>query len=163
MVDPSGLLRRIDRLLIRLAQLGIAVFLLISAFDIHRWRREPWQAFESGFQSLAGHIFGQPPQPVWLYALAFPFVAVNFGCLVQIIRKRTDGLLPAFLTSASFIAIMPVFAWQVVIERMVWEQILIALGYSIGGAIAVLLALRSSLRLDSLGSGTRAGHPKKEN
>ena len=39
---PTG----VDLLLRRLLQLGIADFLLISAFDIHRWRRDNWQEFD---------------------------------------------------------------------------------------------------------------------
>ncbi len=138
---PQEAQRRIDRLLHRLTQAGIATFLLISAFDIHRWRREPWQQFELQFTGLAGHIFGQPAQPAWLYGLAFPIVAVNFGCMVQLLRGRRRGILPLFLASAGLIAVMPLFGWQMVVARMIWEQILTALGYGIGGAIAIILAL----------------------
>ena len=47
---------RADRLLHRLSQAGIATFLLISAFDIHRWRVDDWQAFDSAFEGLATQI-----------------------------------------------------------------------------------------------------------
>ncbi|MFB0613281.1 hypothetical protein [Aurantiacibacter poecillastricola] len=134
-------MRDTRRLLRRLSQAGIAVFLLISAFDIHRWRREPWQLFDSAFADTANALFGQPYQPWWLYALAFPVVAVNFGCLVQIWRGKTEGILLPFVASAAVIAIVPLFAWQMVGYAMIWERILTALGYFIGGAIAVLLYL----------------------
>ena len=141
---------RADKLLHRLAQAGIAIFLLISAFDIHRWRVDDWQAFDNAFEWLAMQIFGQPVQPVWLYALAFPVVAVNFGCMVQLVRGRREGLLLPFAITAIVIAVVPLFAGQLIIYRMIWEQMLTMLGYAIGGAITVILALRLDRRgLDS--------------
>ncbi|WP_199797200.1 hypothetical protein [Erythrobacter sp. QSSC1-22B] len=134
----------------RLAQAGIATFLLISAFDIHRWRVDEWQAFDTAFEALAAQIFGQPVRPVWLYALAFPVVAVNFGCMVQMVRGRRDGLLLPFAISAIVIAVVPLFAGQMIVYRMIWEQMLTMLGYAISGAIATILALRLDGRgLDS--------------
>jgi hypothetical protein len=132
---------RPERLLRRLAQAGIAVFLLISAFDIHRWRREPWQLFDRGFADLANAIWGQPFQPWWLYAFAFPIVAVNFGCMVQIVRGRTRGILKPFAASACIIAVVPLFGRQLVGYAMIWESILTMAGYAIGGAIALMLYL----------------------
>ncbi|RPF72383.1 hypothetical protein [Aurantiacibacter spongiae] len=132
---------RSPHLLRRLSQAGIAVFLLISAFDIHRWRREPWQLFDSGFADLANAVFGQPYSPWWLYPLAFPAVAVNFGCMLLIWRGRREGLLKPFVASAAVIALVPLFAWQLVGYAMIWESMLTAAGYFIGGAIAVLLYL----------------------
>ncbi|MCP9222707.1 hypothetical protein MKP08_08115 [Erythrobacter sp. LQ02-29] len=129
-----------ERWLRRLACSGIATFLLISAFDIHRWRVERWQEFDAAFAFLKGHVFGIPPEPVWLYALAFPIVAVNFGCHVQILRGRRRGILKPFVGSALAIAIMPLFGWQGVIYRMIWPDILSFVGYGIGGAIAAILA-----------------------
>ena len=143
--------QRADRLLKRLCQLGIVDFLLISAFDIHRWRRLPWHRFDDGFPALAAQVFDQPSRPVWLYLLAFPFVVVNFGCMVQLLRGRRRTILVPFLVSAAMIALMPLFGRQLVIERMIWEQILTALGYAIGGAIAVILALG----LDSASTAAR--------
>ena len=141
---------RADRLLHRLAQTGIATFLLISAFDIHRWRVDDWQSFDSAFEWLAMHIFGQPVQPVWLYALALPVVAVSFGCMVQLVRGRRDGLLLPFAISATLIAVVPLFAGQMIVYRMIWEQMLTMFGYAIGGAVTVILALRLDRRgLDS--------------
>ena len=94
---PTG----VDLLLRRLLQLGIADFLLISAFDIHRWRRDNWQEFDEMFRIAARMVFDQPAQPVWLYAFAFPFVAINFGCMVQWLRgKRAPIMLPLFVIGA---------------------------------------------------------------
>ena len=137
----KGQVRNADPLLRRLTQLGIVTFLVISAFDIHRWRREPWQEFEAGFDQLTAQIFAQPPSPQWLYALAFPFVAINFACHVQLLRGRRKHILPLLLISATAIALMPIAGGQTIVSRMIWEQILTALGYAIGGAIAVILAL----------------------
>ena len=136
-----------------LARVGIADFLLISAFDIHRWRRDNWQAFDALFDDAAADVFGQMPQPIWLYALAFPFVAVNFVVMVQLARGRTRGLLAPLLVSAAGIAIMPLWAWQMVVYRMIWPDILTASGYAVGGAIAVLLWLG----LDSESTGAKDG------
>ena len=130
-----------DRLLRRLAQSGIAVFLLISAFDIHRWRVTPWQNFDSGFAALAARVFDQPASPAWLYIVAFPVVAVNFGCMVQIWRGRHAKVFWPFTISATLIILVPLLAGQMVGYMMVWERILTAAGYAIGGAITVLLAL----------------------
>ena len=142
MGTPAEAMRRpADRLLRRLAQAGIALFLLISAFDIHRWRREPWQAFDGGFGDLANAVFGQPAQPVWLYALAFPVVAVNFASMVQIARGRTRGILFPFAGSAAAIALVPLVGGQQVGYAMIWESMLTALGYAIGGAITLMLWL----------------------
>ena len=133
----------VDLLLRRLLQLGIADFLLISAFDIHRWRRENWQDFEEMFQIAARMVFDQPAQPVWLYAFAFPFVAANFGCMVQWLRgKRAPIMVPLFAISAIAIAAMPLAAWQTVVHRMIWLDILSFIGYGIGGAIAIIIGLR---------------------
>ncbi|MEL7729492.1 hypothetical protein AAG612_08140 [Citromicrobium bathyomarinum] len=133
----------VDLLLRRLLQLAIADFLLISAFDIHRWRRENWQDFEDMFQIAGRLVFDQPAQPIWLYAFAFPFVAANFGCMVQWLRgKRNPIMLPVFVISAIAIAAMPIAAWQTVIHRMIWPDILSMIGYGLGGAIAMIIALR---------------------
>ena len=139
--DPSPF--GADLLLRRLLQLGIADFLLISAFDIHRWRRENWQLFEDMFRIAAERVFDQPAQPVWLYAFAFPFVAANFACMVQWLRgRRTPILLPLFVISALAIAAMPLAGWQTVIHRMIWPDILSLIGYGLGGAIAIIIGLR---------------------
>ena len=127
----------------RLALAGIALFLVISAFDIHRWRVDEWRAFQDAFDLSKALLFGIPPHPVWLYALAFPAVAVNFWCLVQMARGKTHGMLPPFVISASLIAVMPLFGGQGVIYRMIWPDILTLAGYAVGGALAVLLMLDS--------------------
>ncbi|GAB5349930.1 hypothetical protein [Alteriqipengyuania sp. 357] len=133
----------VDLLLRRLLQLAIADFLLISAFDIHRWRRENWQLFEDMFRIAADRVFDQPAQPIWLYAFAFPFVAANFGCMVQWLRgKRAPIMLPLFVISALAIAAMPLAGWQMVIHRMIWPDILSFIGYGLGGAIAIIIGLR---------------------
>ena len=149
----------VDLLLRRLLQLGIADFLLISAFDIHRWRRENWQDFEEMFQIAARMVFDQPAQPVWLYAFAFPFVAANFGCMVQWLRgKRAPIMVPLFAISAIAIAAMPLAAWQTVVHRMIWPDILSFIGYGIGGAIAIIIGLR----LDSTSQAAAMRQPATE-
>lgn len=129
-----------DRLLRRLAWTGIVLFLVISAFDIHRWRVDAWQVFDANFAFAKAHIFGIPPRPNWLYLVAFPFVAVNFYCHVQLVRGKRDGLLKLFMGSALGIALMPLAGMQGVIYRIVWPDILTLFGYANGGAIAVILA-----------------------
>ena len=149
---PTG----VDRLLRRLLQAGIATFLLISAFDIHRWRRDNWQDFELLFEGAAFAVFQQVPQPVWLYAFAFPFVAVNFGCMVGwLMGKRAPLMLPLFVISAIGIAVMPIAAWQMVIHRMIWPDILSMIGYGLGGAIAIIIGLR----LDSTSQAAARAQP----
>ena len=133
----------VDLLLRRLLQIGIATFLLISAFDIHRWRRDNWQEFEVMFELAARMVFAQPASPIWLYAFAFPFVAANFGTLVLwLMGRRRPILLPLFVISAIAIAAMPLAAWQMVIHRMIWADILSMIGYGLGGAIAIIIGLR---------------------
>ena len=128
------------RLLRRLAWVGIVLFLVISAFDIHRWRVDAWQAFDANFTFAKAHIFGIPPRPNWLYLVAFPFVAVNFYCHVQLVRGKRAGLLKLFLGSAAGIALMPLAGLQGVLYRIVWPDILTLIGYANGGAIAMILA-----------------------
>lgn len=135
-----------DRLLRWLCWAGIGCYFVISAFDIHRWRVDEWRAFDQGFTFMKGNIFGIPAQPVWLYAVAFPFIAVNFGCLVQLLRGRREGILKLFLISSGAIAIVPLAGLQTVIYRSTWAEILFLLGYAIGGAIAVILAFRLDSR-----------------
>ncbi|MBB3035532.1 hypothetical protein [Alteriqipengyuania lutimaris] len=133
----------VDLLLRRLLQFAIADFLLISAFDIHRWRRDNWQEFEEMFRIAARLVFDQPAQPIWLYAFAFPFVATNFGCMVLwLLGKRRPIMLPLFVISAIAIAAMPLAAWQMVVYRMIWPDILSFIGYGLGGAIAIIIGLR---------------------
>ncbi len=62
--------------------------------------------------------------------------------MVQLVRGRRDGLLLPFAISAVIIAVVPLFAGQLIVYRMVWEQMLTMLGYAIGGGIALILALR---------------------
>lgn len=148
-MQAVGLQPRTDHLLKRLSQAGIAVFLLISAFDIHRWRVERWREFDAGFLTLADRMLDQSAEPAWLYAIAFPVVAVNFGCMVQLWRGRLNKVLFPFVISAAAIAFMPLLAWQTVGYVMVWERILTMLGYFIGGAIALLLYLDRSNSIDA--------------
>ena len=152
---PTG----VALLLRRLLQLGIADFLLISAFDIHRWRRDNWQEFDEMFRIAARMVFDQPAQPVWLYAFAFPFVAINFGCMVQWLRgKRAPIMLPLFVIGAIAIAAMPLAAWQMVVYRMIWPDILSFIGYMIGGGIAIIIGLR----LDSTSQAAATLRPDTE-
>ena len=147
----------VDLLLRRLLQIAIADFLLISAFDIHRWRRDNWQEFEEMFRIAARLVFDQPAQPIWLYAFAFPFVAANFGVMVQWLRgKRAPIMLPLFVISAIAMAAMPIAAWQMVIHRMIWPDILSFIGYGLGGAIAMIIGLR----LDSTSQAAAGANPK---
>lgn len=149
----------VDLLLRRLLQLGIADFLLISAFDIHRWRRDNWQEFEAMFELAARMVFNQPAQPIWLYAFAFPFVAANFGVMVQWLRgKRKPIMLPLFIISALAIAAMPIAGWQMVVHRMIWPDILSFIGYGLGGAIAIIIGLR----LDSTSQAAVLARPTTE-
>ena len=127
------------RLLRRLAWAGIVLFLMISAFDIHRWRVDAWQAFDAHFAFARAHIFGIPPRPNWLYLIALPFVAVNFYCHVQLVRGKRDGLLKLFHGSAAGIALMPLAGLRV-LYRIVWPDILTLIGYANAGAISVILA-----------------------
>ena len=129
----------------RLALAGIACSLLISGFDIHRWRVDPWRDFEARFAAAKAELFGIPVQPDWLYAVGLPAFAVNFWCLVQIARGKREGLLPPFVLSAAAIALMPLFGGQGVIYRMIWPDVLTLAGFAIGGAIAVLLAVDDRL------------------
>ncbi|NCP19958.1 MAG: hypothetical protein GW855_12455 [Erythrobacter sp.] len=132
-----------DVLLRRLLQLGIADFLLISAFDIHRWRRANWQEFEELFEIAARMVFDQPAQPIWLYAFAFPFVATNFACMVLwLMGRRAPIMLPLFVISAIAIAAMPIAGWQMVVHRMIWPDILSMVGYMLGGGIAAIIGLK---------------------
>ena len=152
---PTG----VALLLRRLLQLGIADFLLISAFDIHRWRRDNWQEFDEMFRIAARMVFDQPAQPVWLYAFAFPFVAINFGCMVQWLRgKRAPIMLPLFVIGAIAIAAMPLAAWRMVVYRMIWPDILSFIGYMIGGGIAIIIGLR----LDSTSQAAATLRPDTE-
>jgi len=145
-----------DRLLQWLLRIGIADFLLISAFEIHRYRRENWQLFHQAFNDAANAVFGQTFDGWWLYAVAFPFVAVNFGSMVLMLRGRR-GLLRPFLVSAAAIAIMPAVGWQVVIYRDFWSDMLSFAGYGIGGAIATIVYFR----LDSASLAYSAARDKE--
>ncbi len=135
---------RIDRILRVLCWAGIVCWFMISANDIHRWR--VWGEFDTIFSDAARVLGDTGPRPVWLYAVAFPFVAANFACLVQILRGRRRSILPVFVVSSLVIAVMPLLALQWVLYRLVLADIFTAIGFAIGGAIALILYLR----LDSL-------------
>ncbi|MAC11742.1 MAG: hypothetical protein CMN74_05865 [Sphingorhabdus sp.] len=130
--------RRADIWLKRLLWLGIADFLLISAFEIHHHRIESWRLFDAGFADLAAAVFNQPSMGWWLYAIAFPFVAVNFGSMVLMLRGRR-GLLIPFLISMVAIAFMQFAAGQTVRYHDVWSDVLWMAGYFIGGMITAIL------------------------
>ncbi|WP_228241707.1 hypothetical protein [Porphyrobacter sp. GA68] len=133
---------RADRLLHWLCLAGIACYFLISAFYIHSWRVPHWRAFDAGFAALAAQHFGSPRQPLWLYAVALPFIALNFGCLVQILRGKRRGIVALFILSMAVVAIIPLIGLQHVIHRSVWAEILFLAGYAIGGGVSVILAFR---------------------
>ncbi|WP_121116465.1 hypothetical protein [Croceibacterium ferulae] len=141
---------RFDRLLKRLTLAGIACFLLISAFDIHRWRVTHWQQFDAAFAMAKGHLLAVPPQPLWLYAVGFPFIAVNFYCHLQILRGARRGILRLFLGSAAGIALVPLAGLQTVGYQMIWPELLRLAGYAIAGAIAIILAFRLDSRSATL-------------
>ncbi len=124
---------------IRLVEAGIAVFLLISAFDIHKARRAPWRDVDREFGALAQRVFGQRPQPLWLYAVALPFVAVNFGAMVAMLWGHGDAVRWPFAASIVGIAAMDLVGWKTVIYRDLWSDILSKIGYVIGGAILMFL------------------------
>lgn len=134
----------IDRLLQRLIVLGIALFLLISAFDIHHYRVTHWQHFREGFNALAAAQFGQSFDGWWLYAIAFPVVATNFAAMVLMLMGRRNLHWPLAI-SAIGIAIMPLIGWQTVLYRSIWPDIMSLLGYATGGMIFII----TFFRLDS--------------
>ncbi len=123
----------------RLVEAGIAVFLLISAFDIHKARRTPWREVDRGFGDLAGRVFEQPRQPLWLYAVGFPFVAVNFGAMVAMLMGHTTDVRWPFVGSIAGIVLVDLIGWKTVIYRDLWSDILTKIGYLIGGALVVFL------------------------
>ncbi|MEO1045167.1 MAG: hypothetical protein AAFX04_06995 [Pseudomonadota bacterium] len=132
---------RIDTLLRRLLQCGIVVFLVISAFDIHHYRVEHWQNFRADFETLAASQFGQSFDGWWLYAVAFPFVATNFACMVLMLMGRRNLHWP-YAISAIVMAVMPFVGWQTAIYRSVWPDTLTLLGYGIGGMIFAIVFFR---------------------
>ena len=130
---------RADRLLKYLCWAAIVCFLTISAFDIHQWRVDAWRSFDEAFAAAKLRLFDDPPRPLWLYAVAFPVVATNFGCTVQLLRGKRRHILLPFLASAASIAAMPLLGSQGVIYRPIWADILSLAGYGIAGAIGVIL------------------------
>ncbi len=146
----------IDRILRGLCWAGIICWFVISASDIHRWR--VWGEFDGAFAALARDVGDTGVQPLWLYAVAFPFVAANFTCLVQILRGKRRGIFAIFVISSLVIAIMPLLAGQWVIYRLVVADIFTAIGFAIGGAIALILYLGLDTRSRALygrGDGSR--------
>ncbi|MGY6552181.1 MAG: hypothetical protein ACXIT4_09855 [Erythrobacter sp.] len=143
-IDRPG----IDRILRGLCWAGIVCWFMISATDIHRWR--VWGDFDAAFSLSARILGGTSSLPLWLYAIAFPFVAANFACLVQILRGRRRGILPVFAISSLVIAAMPLIAGQWVLYRLLVADIFTALGFAIGGAIALILYLGLDTRSHAL-------------
>lgn len=145
----------IDRLLQRLLILGIADFLLISAFDIHHYRVAHWQKFRHSFNDLAAHQFGQTFDGWWLYAFAFPIVAINFASMVLMLMGRR-GLHWPLAISAIGIAIMPLLGWQTVLYRSIWPDILSLLGYAVGGMIFIITFFHLDSRSQTLKAHDKA-------
>lgn len=135
-IDRPG----IDRILWGLCWAGIICWFVISANDIHRWR--VWGDFDSAFALSAQLLGNTGPRPIWLYAVALPFVVGNFGCLVQLLRGKRRSILPVFTVTSLAIAVMPLLAGQWVLYRLVLADVFTALGFSIGGAIVLILYLR---------------------
>lgn len=133
----------------RLLWLGVADFLLISAIEIHHYRVDQWRLFDAAFADLGAAVFDQPASGWWLYALAFPFVAVNFGCHVLMLRGKR-GLLVQFLVSIAAIAVMQFAADQTVRYRDLWSDLFWMAGFFIGGMISTILlfSLEGQLRGD---------------
>ena len=131
-------------------------FLTISGFAIHGWRVDHWRLFDQLFTNDAALALGQPASPLWLYAVAFPFVAINFGCTVAILVGVRRHMVPLFTGSALVIAGMPLIGQQQALYRMIWPDILTMLGYATAGAIVTIL----TLRLDSV-SQARSASPGK--
>ncbi len=127
----------------RLVEAGIAVFLLISAFDIHKARRRPWQEVDKGFDDLAYRVFRQAHQPLWLYAVAFPFVAVNFGSMIAMLWGYTTDVRWPFAISIAGIVLMDLVGWKTVIYRDLWSDILTKVGYIIGGVLLTFLFVKA--------------------
>ena len=63
-----------------------------------------------------------------------------------------------FVIGAIAIAAMPLAAWQMVVYRMIWPDILSFIGYMIGGGIAIIIGLR----LDSTSQAAATLRPDTE-
>ena len=122
----------------RLLWLGIADFFLISAIEIHHYRVDQWRLFDAAFTDLGAAVFDQPSTGWWLYAIALPFVVVNFSCHVLMLRGKR-GLLPPFAVSIAAIALMQFAANQTVRYRDLWSDVLWMGGFFIGGMICTIL------------------------
>lgn len=125
-------------LILRLAQASLALFLLISAFHIHWARVEHWREFSGGFVQLARDGFDQNTRPVFQYVVASPFVAAFIVGIVGLLLGEDWGRWPWAIGSVG-ILFMDLLGWQTVIWRGLWADILVKLGYAVGGALALLL------------------------
>ena len=125
-------------LVLHLAQASLALFLLISAFHIHWARVKRWRDFAGGFEQLAYDAFRQNTRPVFQYVIAAPFVAAFVAGVVGLLLGEGWGRWPWAIGSAG-ITVMDLAGWQSAIWRGVWADILLKLGYAVGGALALAL------------------------
>ena len=125
-------------LVLHLAQASLVLFLLISAFGIHWARVEPWRDFSGGFTRLADDVFGQTTQPTFQYVAAAPFVAAFLAGVIGLLVGSDWARWPWAVGSVG-ILLMDLIGWQTAIWRGLWADILVKLGYAIGGALALLL------------------------
>lgn len=123
---------------LRLAQASLALFLLISAFHIHWVRVEHWRDFSRGFDHLARRVYGQNTRPVFQYVVAAPFVAAFVAGIVGLILGEGWARWPWAVGSFG-ILFMDLIGWQTAIWRGMWADILVKLGYAVGGALGLLL------------------------
>lgn len=125
-------------LILHLAQASLALFLLISAFHIHWARVTHWRNFSSGFEQLAQRVFQQNTRPVFQYVVAAPFVAAFLAGVLGLLLGEDWARWPWAVGSFG-ILLMDLLGWQTVVWRGLWADILVKLGYAIGGALALLL------------------------
>ena len=125
-------------LTLRLAQASLALFLLISAFHIHWARVKHWRDFSGGFEELASRVFQQKTRPLFQYAVAAPFVAAFVTGVVGLFLGEDWARWPWAVGSLG-ILLMDLIGWQTVIWRGLWADILVKLGYAVGGALALFL------------------------
>ena len=128
-------------LTLRLAQVSLALFLLISAFHIHWTRVKHWRDFSAGFDQLVHGQFGQVTRPSLQYVIAAPFVAAFVAGVVGLILGEDWGRWPWAIGSVG-ILLMDLAGWQTVVWRGLWADLITKLGFAVGGALALTLFAR---------------------
>ena len=127
-----------EMLVLRLAQLSLVLFLMISALHIHWARVGHWREFSSKFDRAADEVFRQDTRPRLQYAIAAPFVAAFVAGTIGLMWNAGWAPLVWAIGSAG-IALMDLAGWQTVIWRGLWADLLTKFGYLVGGALALLL------------------------